>query len=481
MEENIPVVLIGDAQTKLSGEKCVLLNESTNKRDFIAIPIIQKLSENESGELCAVAAWDSTQHDSIYLNQQTLNDQYIYLILKIKLKLKEPFDCEVVVRKRICVQIYLNQQLTYLTNRFSKFMNNETTKRLLNVSTTNRNSTVNSTGLTVCVISNIPNCLQECESRDTLAIIAASSSNHLRHYEKAIENVVETLTFDCKRQAFLLKKYIQKHSDNFEKQSTKSASSHDSFARKSSGSEPPSQLLHKTLTVMAGSIKNLNASLTNMYLSKKLEVVELSDSKSEVKTTNGNHMVENPNQTEVLKMEDAKFSAQVEEKPDECEKTVSDKEEKETVVEKIEATENEKPREKQDLIDNVRPDPIHPGGQASLIVKKFEMSHSPSNTSISSNLSELDLTKLPDWVKMDSHVVVSTNHVLNKPGQIKFIGDVKFAKGLWIGVELERSTGMNDGSVKGIKYFECEPNKGVFVKLDKLTPNKLYQQNNTPA
>ncbi|KAL3268090.1 hypothetical protein HHI36_007217 [Cryptolaemus montrouzieri] len=56
-----------------------------------------------------------------------------------------------------------------------------------------------------------------------------------------------------------------------------------------------------------------------------------------------------------------------------------------------------------------------------------------------------------------------------KPGTIAFIGETQFAPGEWAGVALEEAIGKNDGSVAGIKYFQCEPKKGVFSRLTRLT------------
>lgn len=49
-------------------------------------------------------------------------------------------------------------------------------------------------------------------------------------------------------------------------------------------------------------------------------------------------------------------------------------------------------------------------------------------------------------------------------GIVKFSGATSFSAGKWIGIELFESNGKNDGSINGIKYFNCKPQHGVFVR-----------------
>ena len=58
-------------------------------------------------------------------------------------------------------------------------------------------------------------------------------------------------------------------------------------------------------------------------------------------------------------------------------------------------------------------------------------------------------------------------------GIVRFKGLTQFATGVWIGVELEKEAGKNDGSVQGIRYFNCAPNYGVFVKQSQCSPIKV--------
>lgn len=55
-----------------------------------------------------------------------------------------------------------------------------------------------------------------------------------------------------------------------------------------------------------------------------------------------------------------------------------------------------------------------------------------------------------------------------KAGTVKYVGDVQFGSGEWVGVELEGGGGMHNGSVLGVKYFSCKPGHGVFAQPAQL-------------
>lgn len=52
---------------------------------------------------------------------------------------------------------------------------------------------------------------------------------------------------------------------------------------------------------------------------------------------------------------------------------------------------------------------------------------------------------------------------------VKYYGETQFAPGLWVGVELATMDGKNDGSVHGVRYFNCEMGKGMFLRPASLT------------
>eukprot|EP00939_MAST-03C_sp_MAST-3C-sp1_P000061 g61.t1 len=53
-------------------------------------------------------------------------------------------------------------------------------------------------------------------------------------------------------------------------------------------------------------------------------------------------------------------------------------------------------------------------------------------------------------------------------GVVRFFGKTQFATGDWVGVELEEDSGKNDGSVRGVRYFECAENHGLFLKASQV-------------
>ena len=67
-------------------------------------------------------------------------------------------------------------------------------------------------------------------------------------------------------------------------------------------------------------------------------------------------------------------------------------------------------------------------------------------------------------LKLNDRVVVG-----NKLGTLRFCGTTEFATGIWAGVELDTPEGRNDGTVKGMRYFHCENNHGIFVSPNKLS------------
>ena len=93
--------------------------------------------------------------------------------------------------------------------------------------------------------------------------------------------------------------------------------------------------------------------------------------------------------------------------------------------------------------------------------------HSPSpsqDLSAAPTLREVAVVDHPAQLVVGCSVLVGNT----VKGVVRFIGETDFAKGLWIGVELDNACGKNDGSVQGTRYFTCAPNYGVFAPPSKI-------------
>ena len=59
--------------------------------------------------------------------------------------------------------------------------------------------------------------------------------------------------------------------------------------------------------------------------------------------------------------------------------------------------------------------------------------------------------------------------VRSQRATVRFVGETDFAEGVWVGLSLQRAVGRNDGSVRGVRYFTCLPEHGLFVPPSHVT------------
>lgn len=155
-----------------------------------------------------MSLWDSSIHQSPYLNQITPLDRNVYLTVKINLKLKVPVSnkhdtkfksskyIDLVLRKRIAVNVVsaYNTGAKFGLKRFTKLL----TSTGLN-SPAKKQSNLNMTSLIYRVILSIPKSLIEIENRESLALQAATSlaNNSIddqRFLEKSASKTEESST-----------------------------------------------------------------------------------------------------------------------------------------------------------------------------------------------------------------------------------------------------------------------------------------------
>ncbi|KAF3424428.1 hypothetical protein E2986_04046 [Frieseomelitta varia] len=219
MEPHIPVLFLDlnadDLSTHQSGEEVsvtglnsILPKEHGNK--FYNLPIIRRIEK----DVCAIAAWDSSIHDNIHLNKVTDANERVFLILKTTVRLSHPAPMDLVLRKRLALNIYKRQSIT-----------DRIFKRIV------RTDCLTQTGVTYEVVSNIPKASEELEDRESLAQIAASGEDNslcdgetyidqraqqthvsdvcTEKYTRGVSAVESILTLDRLRQNVAVKELLQ--------------------------------------------------------------------------------------------------------------------------------------------------------------------------------------------------------------------------------------------------------------------------------
>lgn len=89
---------------------------------------------------------------------------------------------------------------------------------------------------------------------------------------------------------------------------------------------------------------------------------------------------------------------------------------------------------------------------------------SPKKPLVVNGVNPIPPLPLPNPSLRITDSVLVTTAAGKKDGIVRYIGNIVVSPGIWIGVELPQADGRNDGSIQGIRYFECLPNRGIFVK-----------------
>ncbi|XP_051510271.1 kinesin-like protein KIF13B isoform X2 [Myxocyprinus asiaticus] len=201
METHIPVIFLDlsaddfhdHLSAPLAGGLDAVLNRE-EKDDFLDLQIV-KHYENE---VKAEGSWDCTVHDSPELNRAAGQEHRVYLTVRTVVLLSHPTQMQVVLRKRICVNITGRQGFAQsLLKRMS------------------HRSSVHSCGVTFEIISNIPRDIQGSEDREMLARLAASTEKSGTDSEAAIEKYLRSvlaveniLTLDRLRQEVSVREHL---------------------------------------------------------------------------------------------------------------------------------------------------------------------------------------------------------------------------------------------------------------------------------
>ncbi|XP_041832708.1 kinesin-like protein KIF13B isoform X2 [Melanotaenia boesemani] len=201
METHIPVLFLDlsadDFQSSLSaplagGLDALLSGEDDD--DFFELHIVKHYNP----EVKVEASWDSTVHECPQLSRLTSANQRVYLTVCTMVQLSHPAHMQLVLRKRICVNVTGRQGFAQsLLKRMSQ------------------RSTIPGCGVMFEVVSNIPGDIHGPEDREMLARLAASAEGQSAGSEEAIEKYLRSvlaveniLTLDRLRQEVAVREQL---------------------------------------------------------------------------------------------------------------------------------------------------------------------------------------------------------------------------------------------------------------------------------
>lgn len=199
METHIPVVFLNLTAEDLhdglltplaAGMDGVLSREDED--EFLELQIVK----HHDSKVKAEASWDCTVHECAELSRG--GEHCVYLIVRVAVLLSHPAQMQLILRKRICVNLAARQG-------FAKSLLKRMSQR----------SNIPGTGVTFEIVSNIPGDAQGLEDREMLARLATSAGKKAEDSEAAIEKylhtvlaVENTLTLDRLRQEVEVKEQL---------------------------------------------------------------------------------------------------------------------------------------------------------------------------------------------------------------------------------------------------------------------------------
>ncbi|XP_050439202.1 CAP-Gly domain-containing linker protein 1-like isoform X3 [Adelges cooleyi] len=92
--------------------------------------------------------------------------------------------------------------------------------------------------------------------------------------------------------------------------------------------------------------------------------------------------------------------------------------------------------------------------------------------SVVKNVNQTPASRGNSELKVGDRVIISSGQG-SKLGVLRYRGAAQFAPGEWCGIELDDPLGKNNGSVEGIKYFECEDKFGLFAPIGKVSKSPM--------
>uniref|UniRef100_A0A8C3AFS7 Kinesin family member 13B n=1 Tax=Cyclopterus lumpus TaxID=8103 RepID=A0A8C3AFS7_CYCLU len=443
METHIPVIFLNLKPDDLSSQEQFEVPEAggwdatlcgEDEDDFFDLQIVK----HYDGEVKAEASWDSTIHECPQLSRGgAWPEQRVYLTIRVVVQLSHPADMQLVLRKRICVNVNPGRQ--GFAHNFLRRMS--------------ARSTIPGCGVTFEVVSNIPGDAPGSEDREMLANLAASAHNSdsaddeaaIEKYLRSVLSLENILTLDRLRQEVAVKEQLSSRGKS-NRRSISSPSVHRGRWESQQDIFMPSQF-YRTLPRPASSPSTYSTSLSSSSTPFGISVstVTLSDVLQPSSSSSSLLAAEAALPTNPQRQ--GAYRNDVVTSPSQCgTKTAA----------VAPPASHSSANHNNGTPENSFPEHelVNSGGGGFERLEIFMDDDECSQDDV-----------LPDWLTEGAYVTVGSN----KAGTVRYVGMTQFAEGLWVGVELDTPVGKNDGSVGGHRYFHCKPGYGVLVRPDRLS------------
>uniref|UniRef100_A0A914XCF0 Kinesin-like protein unc-104 n=1 Tax=Plectus sambesii TaxID=2011161 RepID=A0A914XCF0_9BILA len=208
-ERHIPVIYLNlNAQDMAGfGDENSITQAGFNSilpKEIASKTLLLPMLKRDDTDMSAECSWDSSIHEHPALNRVTPGHEHVYAVLKVAVRLSHPADMEIILRKRLCLNVYKKAGIA------ERLM-----KRIVGT------DTISSTGVHYDLVAHIPKSSLDVEDRSTLALMAArsdeesnsSNESYIESYTKGISAVESILALDRLRQEVCIKEMLSRRQE----------------------------------------------------------------------------------------------------------------------------------------------------------------------------------------------------------------------------------------------------------------------------
>ena len=158
---------------------------------------LQLLEQGRAGEVGVTAAWDSSVH-GIHLNRVTPDHEHLTMVVKVIVRLSEPYPLDLVLKKRVAFTVYKRKSIV-------NFFRRTVAVKVADAVGQPRPVALRRVGVTYELVGDVPKVFQRVEDSEQVEWTSSSTGgideNLLEQYTAAITSVETILALERMRQA----------------------------------------------------------------------------------------------------------------------------------------------------------------------------------------------------------------------------------------------------------------------------------------